>query len=226
MNIIRADSRGKTRIGWLNSRHSFSFGDYYNPERMNFGTLRVLNDDIIAAHSGFDEHPHANMEIITIMLSGELTHTDSMGHEEKLVPSEVQVMSAGSGIMHSEYNNSNSPVHLLQIWINTKEKNITPRYDQKKFPIIKNNIMEIVSGEKNDTLYIHQDAIISIAKYDSEKEFSYTIRAGRGVYLFVIVGEIVIEEEKLTNGDAAEIKSSFKALTKKNSEVLLMDVKF
>lgn len=224
MNIIKSDSRGKTKIDWLNSRHSFSFGEYYSPSRMGFGKLRVLNDDIIAANSGFDTHPHANMEIVTIMLAGELTHTDSMGHTEKLLPNEVQVMSAGSGIMHSEYNYSSKPVHLLQIWIMTKEKNISPRYDQRKFTVKKNSIQEIVSGQKGKTLYIHQDASLSIARYDSGTEFSYKVASGRGVYLFVISGEIVIDGETLTDKDAAELTSSFTVAVTKECEVVLIDV--
>jgi hypothetical protein len=223
MNIIKADSRGKTKIGWLNSRHSFSFGNYYS-SRNGFGTLRVLNDDVIAPHNGFDTHPHSNMEIITIMLEGELTHTDSMGHSEKLVSGEIQVMSAGSGITHSEYNNSSSPVHLLQIWIQTKEKDIKPRYDQKRIEFKKNSTTEIVSGQKDDTLYIHQDAILTIAKYDAGKEFSYTVGTERGVYLFVIKGNIVVNNQKLSQNDAAEIKESFAAVVKDECELLIIDV--
>jgi redox-sensitive bicupin YhaK (pirin superfamily) len=184
----------------------------------------VLNDDLIAANSGFDTHPHANMEIITIILSGELTHTDSMGHSEKLVPGEIQVMSAGSGIMHSEYNYSSFPVHLLQIWIQTKEKDIEPRYDQQKFSAKKDQIQKIVSGVENDVLYIHQDASVSIARYSSGGKFNYKINSGRGVYLFVVSGEIVIDGETLMDKDAAELTSSFTVNVTTECEVVLIDV--
>ncbi|RJQ34286.1 pirin family protein, partial [Candidatus Parcubacteria bacterium] len=156
-----SSQRGKNKIDWLDTKFSFSFANYFNPERMGFGALRVINDDTIAGGGGFDTHSHDNMEIITIVMSGQLKHQDSMGNSGLIGKDEIQVMSAGSGIMHSEYNASaNEPVKLFQIWIETKEQNIEPRYEQKNFAakIKANEIITLVSGKvQADTLYIHQD---------------------------------------------------------------------
>jgi len=170
-------SRGLADHGWLKSRHTFSFADYYNPERMNFGILRVLNDDIVTPSMGFGTHPHENMEIISIPLSGSLRHQDSMGNKHIISTGEVQIMSAGSGITHSEYNNSPSgDVNFLQIWVLPKERDITPRYDQKVFDEgnRKNRFQLLVSPENSDkTVLINQDAWFSLADIEAEKQVTY-----------------------------------------------------
>ncbi len=167
--IYKADSRGHSDHGWLKTNFSFSFADYYNPERIRFGMLRVLNDDTIQPGMGFGTHPHDNMEIVTIPLKGELAHKDSTGGKGIIKANEIQAMSAGSGVTHSEFNNSQTDeVSLLQIWVFPKEKNIEPRYDQKTFnPEERKNILKtVVSPDKNsDALWINQDAYFSLGKY-------------------------------------------------------------
>lgn len=171
MKIIvhKAGSRGFADHGWLKSNHTFSFANYYNPERIRFGTLRVLNDDIIEGGSGFGEHPHDNMEIISIPVYGALEHKDSMGNKKVIHDNEVQVMSAGRGVYHSEYNHSKSDdANFLQVWIFPKEKDIDPGYAQREFNEndLKNNLRLLVSPDKNtDTLWINQDAYISMGEF-------------------------------------------------------------
>lgn len=191
-------SRGLADHGWLKSRHTFSFADYYNPERMNFGVLRVLNDDIVTPSMGFGTHPHENMEIISIPLSGTLRHQDSMDNKHIISTGEVQIMSAGSGITHSEYNNSSSEdVNFLQIWVQPKERDITPRYDQKVFDEVnrKNRFQLLVSPEKSkETVLINQDAWFSLADIEAEKQVVYEKNDKKnGVYFFVIEGNVKIE---------------------------------
>jgi len=208
--IYRSEDRGKANHGWLDTKFSFSFADYYNPAMMNFGMLRVLNDDKIAPAMGFGTHPHNNMEIITIVLEGELEHRDSMGTGSVIRKDEVQVMSAGSGITHSEFNHSKTEeLNLLQIWIFPKEKNIKPRYDQKVFPIEdrKNKLITAVSGfNKINTLFIHQDAEIKLGNFDKGNTTEYKIETRRnGAYIFLIDGQIKIEEDTLFSRDAIGI---------------------
>lgn len=204
--IHRANTRGHFDHGWLKTYHTFSFAGYYDKSRVHFGMLRVLNDDIIEAGEGFGTHPHDNMEIVTIPITGSLAHKDSMGHEEVIIANEVQVMSAGTGLMHSEYNASGKEeVNLLQIWVFPKEHDIKPRYDQKIFdPFLKkNSILTVVSPEKNDdTLWINQDAYFSLSDLDKEKTIEYKInKAGNGVYIFVIDGKIQVDDETLEKRD-------------------------
>lgn len=204
------DSRGKSELGWLHSRFSFSFANYYNPENMGFGLLRVLNDDTVEPGTGFGTHPHDNMEIITIILDGALEHKDSMGTGSVIKNGEVQVMSAGTGITHSEINASqDEKVSLLQLWIFPKERNIKPRYDQKNFPLEdrKNELKTVVSGLGNkETLYIHQDAAITLGHIEKGKELTYkNIKPGNGYYLFVINGYINLLNEELKERDAMGI---------------------
>jgi len=229
--IHKSNTRGYFNHGWLETYHTFSFAEYYNKERVHFGMLRVLNDDIILPGEGFGTHPHDNMEIVTIPITGSLAHKDSMGHEEIITSNEVQVMSAGSGMTHSEYNASEKEkVNLLQIWIFPQEHNVTPRYDQKIFDpfLMKNNIFTIVSPVKNDdTLWLNQDAYFSLTDLDEGKNVEYKINKKRnGVYVFVINGRIQIEDEILENRDGIGIEEmetvSIKAKT--NSKILLIEI--
>jgi len=208
--IYPKDSRGKSELGWLHSRFSFSFANYYNPENMGFGLLRVLNDDTVEPGTGFGTHPHDNMEIITIILDGALEHKDSMGTGSVIRNGEVQVMSAGIGITHSEMNPSQTDkVSLLQLWIFPRERNLKPRYDQKKYPIEerKNILKTVVSGfNTEDALYIHQDAAITLGHIEKGKELNYkNIKPGNGYYLFVISGKINLLDKELNERDAIGI---------------------
>ncbi len=229
--IHRAESRGFADYGWLKTKYTFSFARYYNPERMGFGLLRVLNDDIIAPGKGFGTHPHDNMEIITIPLSGALEHEDSGGHKEVIRAGEVQIMSAGSGITHSEYNHSKeNDVTLLQIWILPDKKNITPRYDQIEFDPSgrKNRIQTLVSPEKStDTLWINQNARISRVVLDPARSIVYeTSGKDRAVYLIVIDGDIEINSMALKSRDGIGIKKAtkIKLQAQTESDVLVIDV--
>ncbi|MDB5109749.1 MAG: pirin family protein [Mucilaginibacter sp.] len=202
-----ANERGTNDIGWLKANFSFSFGPYYNPDKINFGVLRVLNDDIIAAGRGFGDHPHDNMEIITIPLAGTLEHRDSMGNIGVIHTGEVQVMSAGTGIMHSEFNPSKTEVaNTLQIWLFPKEMNIEPRYDQKSFTdVLKlNELTTLISPEKSDhTLWINQDATFSIGDFEAGKQIKYDIKIpGNGLYIFNIEGVAQINGQTLNKRDA------------------------
>lgn len=208
--IYRSEDRGKANYGWLDTKYCFSFANYYNPDMMNFGLLRVLNDDTVKPAMGFGTHPHNNMEIITIILDGALEHKDSMGTGSVIKKDEIQVMSAGSGITHSEFNPSKTnDVKLLQIWIFPKEANIKPRYDQKIFAeeARKNKLIAAVSGlKKEGSLYIHQDAEIYLGKFDKGNKVEYKIsNNSNGVYLFLIHGHIKIADEELFNRDAIGI---------------------
>ncbi len=230
-NIFPSSSRGKAEHGWLHSRFTYSFAEYYNPERMGFGTLRVLNDDIIEPDKGFGMHPHNNMEIITIPLSGSLEHRDSMGNGSVIHSGEVQVMSAGTGIMHSEFNPSKSEkVNLFQIWIMPNKKNVVPRYDQKAFdPSQKMNTFQLLVAPEGyeNALFIYQDAFISIGRFDAGITSSYNLKKeGNGLFLFVISGTVEIGGKILQGRDAAEISST--SIVDANfpgfSEILLIDV--
>ncbi|MBL8007878.1 MAG: pirin family protein [Ignavibacteria bacterium] len=229
--IHKAESRGYADHGWLQSYHSFSFANYYNPSKIRFGLLRVLNDDIVAGGMGFGTHPHDNMEIVTIPLKGEVAHKDSMGTKEVIKSGEVQIMSAGSGLTHSEFNNSEKDlVNLLQIWVFPKEKNITPRYDQKKFDSEerKNKFQLLVSpGKENGSLWINQNAFFSLADFDKDMNVQYKLKnKGNGVYIFIIEGSVELDGETLNRRDAAGIEGeneiNFKTIEK--SEILVIEV--
>ena len=201
-----SETRGLADHGWLVSRHTFSFANYHNPQRMNFGLLRVLNDDIVQPSMGFGTHPHDNMEIISIPLSGSLRHEDSMGNKHIISAGEIQIMSAGSGITHSEYNNSSTAdVNFLQIWIMPKERNISPRYDQKLFDADErlNSFQLVVSPEPSDeTVWINQDCWFSLADIEAGKGVSYEKKHGaNGVYFFVLDGSAEIDGHKVQNRD-------------------------
>ena len=226
-----AETRGHANHGWLNANHSFSFANYYNPQRMNFGALRVLNDDTIAPGMGFGTHPHDNMEIITIPLEGDLEHKDSMGNVGAINQGEIQVMSAGTGVYHSEYNkNQDKPINLLQLWVMPKTQNVEPRYDQKSVRELKKNntFYQVLSPNKNDDgMWIHQDAWFHLGDFDQTTETEYHIKKeGNGVYIFVIAGTFRIGDQELNKRDALGVwevdKISFVA--QPESKVLLVEV--
>lgn len=229
--VHRAETRGMADHGWLKSYHTFSFASYYNPERMNFGLLRVLNDDTVAAGMGFGKHPHDNMEIVSIPLKGSLEHQDSMGNKMVIGLNEVQIMSAGSGVRHSEYNHSKTEeVKFLQIWVFPKERNIEPRYEQKVFSPEdrKNKFKTVVSPYKEDgSLWINQDAYFVLGDLDGGKALTYTLNdKSHGVYLFVLEGSVEAGGEKLNRRDAIGISEteSFEVKASENAEVLLIEV--
>ncbi|HTE00939.1 MAG TPA: pirin family protein [Mucilaginibacter sp.] len=226
-----ANERGHNDIGWLKANFSFSFGPYYNPEKVHFGALRVLNDDIIAGGTGFGTHPHDNMEIITIPLEGALEHKDSMGNIGVITAGEVQVMSAGTGIQHSEYNHSKTEAaNTLQIWLFPKEMNIKPRYDQKSFinDLKPNQFTTLVSPVKDgEALWINQDAIFSMGDFDAGQSINYDIKIqGNGAYIFLIEGQVVVDGTELNKRDALGVDdtSSFTIETKSHSRILIMEV--
>lgn len=229
--IYKAESRGSFDYGWLKTNYSFSFNRYYNPERMNFGKLRVLNDDIILPAMGFDTHPHDNMEIITIPLQGSLEHKDSTGTSGIISTGEVQIMSAGSGIYHSERNPSKDEILcLFQIWILPKFMNIEPRYDQKKFNIDDriNKLQLIVSPEQNsNALWINQDAYLYLSNLKTANLLNYNLNlSGNVLFIMLIEGEIEIENEILKKRDAIGL-SEFKSVSikaTKDSELLFIEI--
>lgn len=208
--IHRAESRGVADHGWLQSRHTFSFADYMNPERMQFGALRVLNDDIVAPGMGFGRHGHADMEIVSIPISGSLAHKDSTGREETILTGDVQIMSAGTGIMHSEFNpDEKNPVNFLQIWILPEKRGIAPRYGQKSFDLEKfrNNFVRVVSAQENGgALWINQQAEFQLGLFDAGVQARITrVHEKSGLYVFVIEGGVEVAGEKLTRRDAIGI---------------------
>lgn len=202
--IHPADTRGIADHGWLNSKHTFNFANYYNPERIHFGALRVLNDDTVAGGMGFGQHPHDNMEIVSIPLSGDLLHKDSMGNEAVIRHGDVQLMSAGTGVRHSEYNaNAYEAVKFLQIWIIPNERDVTPRYDQITLNSDdrKNKLQQIISPNANDEgLWIHQNAWFHIGDLEQNYQTSYTIKSpGNGAYIFVLNGSVQIDNTNTLN---------------------------
>ena len=229
--LHKASTRGHADHGWLNTHHSFSFANYYNPERMNFGVLRVLNDDIVAPGRGFGTHPHDNMEIISIPLEGDLEHKDSMGNTAVIKQGDVQVMSAGTGIFHSEYNkNKDQNVKFLQIWLFPNKRNVTPRYDQitLKTQNLKNQLYQILSPNPDDTgVWIHQNAWFHMGNLDKGCELVYSIKArGNGLYAFVIKGDVTIAGQSLNARDGFGIWDTAEVSVRADSDVqvLLMDV--
>ena len=230
--LHKANTRGYADHGWLKSRHTFSFANYHNPERMHFGVLRVLNDDIVDAGRGFGTHPHDNMEIISIPLEGDLEHKDSMGNTTVIKNGDVQVMSAGTGVFHSEFNkNQDKLVKFLQIWVYPNKRNVTPRYDQISLDIAarKNKFQQILSPDPNDEgVWIHQDAWFHMGNFDQGISSSYTLKKkGNGVYVFVIKGGVIINTQQLEakdgfgiwNVDQFDIQS-----TASDTELLVMEI--
>lgn len=226
-----AHTRGNANHGWLQSYHSFSFANYHNPERMNFGVLRVLNDDVVAAGMGFGTHPHNNMEIISIPLSGDLEHKDSMGNTGVIQEGDVQVLSAGTGIQHSEYNkNSDREVKFLQIWVMPNKQDVTPRYDQIKInsaPEI-NGLTQILSPNPEDAgVWIHQNAWFHMAHLKANQESSYTLKNPKnGLYSFVLEGEVNMADQVLNKRDALGIWDTpeVKISPITDTKILLMEV--
>ena len=226
-----ATERGHADFGWLDSHHSFSFGHWHNPEKMHFGALRVLNDDIVKGGGGFPAHPHDNMEIVSIPLSGALAHKDSTGTDGIIKTGDVQIMSAGSGIRHSEYNASQTdPVNFLQVWVFPKQANIKPRYDQKTFDVSKrqNQWQVVVSADENDGgVWINQDARFALTDLEAGKEISYSPAFnGNGVYVFVLEGEVEVGNARLNKRDAIGISETGNFVIKagKASQLLAIEV--
>ena len=230
--IHKAATRGHADHGWLRTNHTFSFADYYNPERVHFGALRVLNDDYIAGGMGFGTHPHDNMEIITIPLEGDLEHKDSMGNGTVIKHGDVQVMSAGTGITHSEFNhNKTRPVQLLQIWVFPNKRNVTPRYDKITLDVNQrhNKLQQILSPNSDDEgVWIHQDAWFHIGRFDQNFETTYTWKKqGNGVYVFVIKGDITVNGTALNERDGSGIWNTDSMSIQANSadaELLIIEV--
>lgn len=229
--LHKAADRGIADHGWLKAAHSFSFGDYHNPDKVHFGVLRVLNDDLIAAGMGFSRHPHDNMEIITIPLFGALEHQDSMGNKAVITAGEVQVMSAGTGIEHSEKNASKAePLSLLQIWLFPKVRNVMPRYAEMKLNIADrhNRLQQILSPSADDEgVWVHQDAWFHMGALDAGFSTSYSIKKeGNGAYIFVIKGEASITGQKLESRDALALTDikSIEITADTDAEILIMDI--
>jgi len=229
--LHKSETRGDANHGWLHSRHTFSFADYYDPERVHFGMLRVLNDDIVEAGMGFGTHPHENMEIISIPLEGDLEHKDSMGNISVIKHGDIQVMSAGTGITHSEYNrNKDKPVKFLQIWVFPNRKNVKPRYDQITLNIADrhNKLQQILSPNPDDDgVWIYQNAWFHLGQFDKGFSAEYNIKAkGNGVYAFILIGSVTIHNQELKSRDGFGIWDIDKFSVKANadSEFLLMEV--
>lgn len=229
--IHKADTRGKADHGWLNSRHTFSFANYHDPERMHFGVLRVLNDDSVQAGMGFGTHPHSNMEIISIPLEGDLEHKDSMGNITVIKEGDVQAMSAGTGVTHSEYNkNKDRAVKFLQIWVFPNKQDITPKYDQISLGDLKkeNNFYQVLSPNKEDQgVWIHQDAWFHMGNFTKGNAEEYQIKKeGNGVYAFILEGTLEINGEKLSKRDGMGIwnTNAIQVKATENARVLLMEV--
>ncbi len=230
ITIRKAEDRGQASHGWLNSYHTFSFANYYDPKQMGFRNLRVINEDRVQAGKGFGAHPHKDMEIISYVLEGALEHRDSMGNSSIIRPGEVQIMSAGTGITHSEYNHSQTDlVHFLQIWILPDETGLQPRYDQKMYSNEEKQgkLRLIVSQDGRDgSVTIHQDANIYASLLDAGQHFDYQAKPDRHAWLQVVKGDITLNEQVLSAGDAAAVSNENKLVVgaKTNSEVLLFDL--
>jgi redox-sensitive bicupin YhaK (pirin superfamily) len=230
--LHKADTRGHADHGWLNSFFSFSFAGYYNPQRVQFGVLRVLNDDRVEGGKGFGSHPHDNMEIISIPLEGSLAHEDNMGHKEIVSAGEVQVMSTGKGVFHSEYNNSpNQPVKFLQIWVFPNRLNVPPRYDQVRLDPSKghNALQQLISPQPSgEGTWIYQDAWFHMGTFDAGRKIGYdSKKPGNGVYLFVIDGAFLYDGQRLETRDGlgvTDVRHLDLEAAEQGSRVLIMDV--
>lgn len=229
--IHKSETRGHANHGWLNTHHTFSFANYYNPERVHFGALRVLNDDWIAGGEGFGKHPHDNMEIITIPLKGGVEHQDSMGNKGIINTGEVQVMSAGTGIFHSEFNpNKNMELELLQIWVFPNRKNVTPRYQQLSLDSLKkeNQLYQVLSPDPDDSgVWIYQQAWFHLGDLNKGWKGKYTLKSeNSGVYVFVIEGEATVAGTELRHRDGMGISETneIEISVTEDSKILLMEV--
>jgi quercetin 2,3-dioxygenase len=199
ITVRKAQDRGHAEHGWLNTHHTFSFNTYYDPQHMGFRSLRVINEDVITGKQGFGMHPHNDMEIITYVVSGELTHKDDQGNEGKISEGNIQVMSAGTGVAHSEFNETLEPVHLLQVWIMSKERGLEPKYIDRKIEKRDNELILIADNKD-----IYQDAKIYVSRLN--KETTYDIRQGRGVWIQLIEGKLEVNGTVLEKGDGAAIE--------------------
>jgi hypothetical protein len=229
--LHKADTRGQADYGWLQTRYSFSFANYYEPQRMSFGKLRVLNDDIIAPGMGFGTHPHDNMEIITLVMEGALEHKDSMGNTGVIRAGEIQVMSAGTGITHSEFNHSKEqPLKLFQIWVYPNKRSVEPRYDQIKLnpEDRNNNLQQVVSPHPdNQGVWIYQNASFHLGHFEKGSEITYSIqKQTNGVYVFIIQGKAVVEEQPLGSRDGYGIAETelIHIRFSEATEILIMEV--
>jgi len=224
-----AETRGDSNIGWLHGRHSFSIGPFYDPNRMAFGALKVLNDDIIQPGTGFGTHGHNNIEIISIPLTGSITHKDDTGKEASISPGEVQVMSAGTGIRHSEYNDDHFyPINFLQIWISPGKKDVKPRYQQIRLEPEENVLQQIVSPDKDDDgVWIHQEAWLNKGTFTPGEKLNYELKkSGNGAYIFVISGKLFISGQALKDRDAIAISNtgSIEISVIERAEFIIIDV--
>lgn len=230
IEVRKSGERGKTKIDWLESYHSFSFGEYYDPSNIHFGPLRVINDDIIQAGKGFPTHPHRDMEIVTIPLEGTIAHRDSSGGNGIITVNEIQRMTAGKGIQHSEFNASDSGIlKLLQIWFIPDQQGLTPSYEQKKFSHEekRNKLLKVVSGKKEEgIIFINQDAEIFLSDLDKAKEIKHEIKENRGVYLHLIEGAVNVNGIFLLPGDAVKLvqEMSLEVNSVENSKIILFDM--
>jgi len=230
INIIKSEDRYHADHGWLDTRWHFSFGDYYDEENMNWGPLRVFNDDVIKVGGGFGAHPHRDMEIVTYVIDGVLEHQDNLGHKAQLKAGEVQMMSAGKGIVHAEYNPSKTQnVHLLQLWIMPRTKNLTPRWDQRPYDLAQRTgklLPVISSGDVPNTMPIDQDATIYVSHLKPGTSVTHESAPKRHAYLFVIQGEVDVNGQALKQGDQARIadEPSLKLTASQESEIILLDM--
>lgn len=230
IKIRKSDERGHVKLDWLDSRHTFSFGDYYDPEHMSFRALRVINEDYVAPGTGFGAHPHRDMEIVTYVLDGVLEHKDNMGNGSLIHPGEVQRMSAGSGIVHSEFNHSKTdPVHLLQIWLTPERKGIAPGYEQKTFSLDQkhNRFCVLASPTTRDgSVKIHQDVELFTSILDDGHELTHSLGKGRGAWLQVASGSVNLNGISLNAGDAAAVEGEemLHIQAKVKGEFLLFDL--
>jgi hypothetical protein len=227
-SVYKADDRGHANHGWLESWHTFSFAQYYNPQRSHFGALRVLNDDYIAAGMGFGTHPHDNFEIVTIPLEGAVEHKDSMGNHGIIKRGDVQIMSAGSGIAHSEFNASKEELlKLFQIWVFPKERNIAPRYDQKTYPLEgrKNSWQVVVSPTHEGAVWINQDAYFNLGHFDANSNVDYKMNTkGNGVFLMVVEGQAEVDGQVLNRRDAIGVWDVDNVTIKTSAETELLAI--
>jgi len=228
--IRRSEARGITRFDWLDSKHTFSFGDYYDPANHHFRSLRVINDDIILGGGGFASHPHCDMEILTYVLQGELAHKDSMGNGSTIKPGQWQKMSAGTGVVHSEYNASKTdPVHLLQIWIMPAQKGLKPSYAELAIPEEQRSGRWAVAASpdgRDGSIHINADVLLSVAKVRPDENLHYDLAKGRGIWLHIASGSVKLGEHTLNAGDAIQIEdeANLRLTGVAEAEVLLFDL--
>ncbi|HLU49499.1 MAG TPA: pirin family protein [Planctomycetota bacterium] len=225
-----ANERGHSNLGWLDSRHSFSFGDYHDPAHVGFRTLRVINDDRIAPGMGFGTHPHHDMEILTWVVEGAIEHRDSMGNGSILKPGEMQRMTAGTGVTHSEFNPSQTePLRLIQIWIRPETRGLTPSYEERSFPVDERRgelVLLAARDARDGALTIHQDVVLYVARLDADDEVSHALQADRHAWVQVVKGELELGEKTLKEGDGAAISNEAEVglRARTPSEVLVFDL--